>query len=185
MLYTSFDPEAKVIGQAMLGFSAVVEAKEMVPLLIKHGLTDVQPDQWYPLQKWLDLLTDLSQTPDKMSTMLIFIDIGSKVANNIFLPEEVLAFIRQNGFVAFMVASASATYYRDHQGYVGKHQVEKISANHFKMTLQTPYPPDFWYGLCHGLAARFCPLYVVHYEDIAMHSAAPGETVILHTIVEG
>lgn len=184
MQYTSFDPEAKVIGQAMLGFRAVIDTKDIMPLLLKYGLADIQPDQWYPLQKWLDVLNELSQTPDKMSTMLIFIDIGCKVANNIFLPEEVLTFIDQNGFVAFMVAFASSTYYRDHQGYVGKHQVEKISDNHFKMTLQTPYPPDFWYGLCHGLATRFCSLFVIHYEDITMHSATPGETVILHTIVE-
>jgi hypothetical protein len=56
MRYKSFDPDAQVVGQAMLGFRAAADQEMIEPLLEKYGLTDIQRDQWYPLQTWLDIL---------------------------------------------------------------------------------------------------------------------------------
>ncbi len=45
MKFTAFDSESRVIGQALLGIRAAVDKNIIEPLLIKHGLLDIQPDR--------------------------------------------------------------------------------------------------------------------------------------------
>ncbi len=185
MKFIAFDPESKVIGQAFLGINAAVDKRLIGPLLIKHGLLDIQPDRWYPLQKLLDVMNDIDKNPDAISNMLTFVSIGQNVAQNVYVPEEIEAFIKDKGFVEFMSVFGSPTYFRDHQGYVGEHAIEKLSDQHLRIVFNTPYPPDFFYGLFHGSATRYCPAYfVAHYQDLAMRDPKPGESVIIHIVVQ-
>jgi hypothetical protein len=181
MRYISFDPEAKVIGLAMLGFRASADKGMIEPLLAKYGLTDIQPDQWYPLQPWLDILSDISEQVTDYISMLTFVNIGVKVAANIPHFDEMA---REMGIIDYLMAFGSAAYYRDHQGNVGSHVMEKVSANHVKLLVNTPYPPDFWYGIMYGITKKYCQSFIIQYEDMAMRHYAPGETVVIHMIVE-
>jgi hypothetical protein len=83
-----------------------------------------------------------------------------------------------------MCTFGAPAYQRDHQGNVGQCNAEEVSDRQVKVTLiNTPYPPDFWYGICYGFANRFCSSFVVHYEDLSMRDPKPGETVIIHIVV--
>lgn len=185
MKYTSFDPEAKAIGRAMLGLYEVVDKDIMDPLLSKHGLSNIQPDQWYLLQTWLDVLTDISMKADKINRMLTFVDIGRKVAKNVYISEDMEQAVKELGFIEFLARYGAATYYRDHQGYVGQYTVNKINAQHLAVTLISPYPPDFWYGILYGFASRHCTSFHIQYQDISMLNAErQDEPVIIHVIVD-
>lgn len=184
MRYKVFDPESKVIGQSMLGFKAAANFEMIEPLLEKYDLTNIQADQWYPLQQWLNVLSDISEQTSDYDSMLTFVNIGQKVAASIYIPDDVQSYIRRGGFVDFLVQSGNATYYRDHQGNVGKNTIRKVSDNHLLFELNTPYPPDFWYGMSYGIAKRYCSSFIVHYEDLAMRTYGTSETIIIHVVVE-
>jgi hypothetical protein len=179
MRYKVFDPESKVIGQAMLGFKAAADQEAILPLLEKYGLTDIQPDQWYPMQKWLDVLSDISEQMDEYSSMLSFVNVGEKVAANVSMPDQL---INEMGFIEFMYQFGSSAYFRYHQGNVGTNQMEKMSDTHLKFILATPYPPDFWYGIFYGSAKRYInhKTFVVQYEELAMRHFHEGQIVIIH-----
>jgi hypothetical protein len=116
--------------------------------------------------------------------MLTFVRIGRKVAQNVSLPNDALQYVKEKGFVKFMCAFGVSAYARDHRGNVGQCEAEEVSNQQVKIILtNTPYPPDFWYGICYGFAERFCSLFVVHYEDLSMRNPKPGESVIIHIVV--
>jgi len=184
MRYKSFDPEAQVIGQAMLGFRAAAEKETIEPLLEKYGLTDIQPDQWYPLQKWLDVLSDISEQAGDYASMLTFVNIGQKVAASVYVLPEVESSVKKIGVAEILFQTGAASYFRDHQGNVGAYVIEKVDAKHVKCVINTPYPPDFWYGLINGSAKRYAAAFVVHYEDMAMRHYNTNQTIVIHLIVE-
>ncbi len=146
-------------------------------------MTSIQPTQWYPLQKWLDVLGDI-ETENKTSAMLTFVDIGQRVAENV-LPADAQRYVKEKGFVKFMCTFGVSAYQCDHRGNVGECYAEEVSGQEVKCILKsTPYPPDFWYGICYGFAKRFCRSFVVHYEDLSMRNPKPGEDVVIRIAVK-
>jgi len=182
MKYVSFDPEAQVIGQAMLGFKAAIGKEIIEPLLKKYGLTDIQPEQWYSLQEWLNVLSDIEFNAGD-SSMLTFVDIGMGVAANVIPPAQIEQFKRE-GFVDAVVNIGGSNYRRDHRGNVGKLDIKKINDQQVTSFITSPYPPDFWYGNMYGIAKRFCSSFIVQYENLSMRYSKPGEPVIIHTILK-
>jgi len=45
------DPQTEMIGQTGLSFVDNLQAEEVEPYLVKYGLTDVKPEQWYQALK--------------------------------------------------------------------------------------------------------------------------------------
>jgi hypothetical protein len=186
MRYKVFDPESKVIGQAMLGFKAAADQDLIEPLLEKAGLVDIQPDQWYPLQSWLNVLSDISEQAGEYASMLTFVNIGQKVAASIKSPE-VDGFVAEKGFIEFMISDINQQQYSlyQHRGSVGSTIYEKMNEAHLKCNINSPYPPDFWYGIIYGLAKRYLrSSFIVHYEDIAMRTYDTSQTIVIHMITE-
>ena len=56
--YIPFDEKVEVIGQSVLSFVNVIPSFEKVMLstLAKHGITDIQPNKWYPKKNWSSLM---------------------------------------------------------------------------------------------------------------------------------
>jgi hypothetical protein len=180
MRYQSFDPEAQVSGQSMLGFHQAIDRDILDPLLKKYELVNIQPEQWYLLQSWLNVLSDIDEQQGAYNTMLTFSDIGQKVGAGLLLPT---AMIVEIGLVEFSKRFGEQNYLDNHQGNVGSYVVEKAADNHIIFNLRTPYPPDFWYGLLYGIARRFSKSFNVQYEDIAMRSYAADETIRIHVLI--
>ena len=103
--------------------------------------------------------------------------------SNVSAPDEILAMFRDN-FIESFYRMDPELYYHDHQGNVGTFIIEKVNKKQLRCLLHTPYPPDFWYGALYGSMKRFCPSFIVHYEDIAMRNYDTSQTIVIHMIVE-
>lgn len=148
--YKAFDPDSKVIGQAIIAFSECTKADKIEPLLIKHGFTNIDPNAWYSVQTWLDILNDLT-TPSNDNPMFDFISVGMKVGEIIRLPPE----YDELAFVDALIKSGGRGYYMCHQGNVGKHSISQVSDQHIQVHINCPYPDDFMFGVYYAFAHRF------------------------------
>ena len=54
-------PETEVLGKNVLAILENVQADEIRPYAEKYGLTEINADQWYSAQSWLDLMNDLGR----------------------------------------------------------------------------------------------------------------------------
>jgi hypothetical protein len=148
--FLSFDPNVEIIGQNVLGFIECSNQDSIRPLLKQHGLTDVKPDQWYPLQLWLDILSDIS---NQSGAMQDFVSIGVKIAETAVYPPQ----FANLSFEEILMQS-NTTYQLQHRnGYAGEQTTEKLGDKHLLLTMKTPYPDDLAYGVVWGQARHFLP----------------------------
>jgi len=179
--YQSFDPKAEVIGQSMLGFLQCLRREEVAPYLTKHGLTDIRPDQWYPVQKWLDVLSDLSEQKAG-GAMFDFVAIGMKVSELSEFPPE----IKTMPFAEVAISGGRQAYQMAHRGGdIGEITGEIVSAKHIKVCYKTPYPDDFWYGGLYAFARRVLSgHFTVYYDEETPRREHGGEYTIIHVTWE-
>jgi hypothetical protein len=178
--FQAFDPNSEVIGQSMLGFVQCAMYDELRPFLERYGLAEVDPDQWYPLQVWLDILNDL---PAKRAgqAMFDFVSVGMAIAE--VAP---MSPVYGNGmhFGDALVASSGGGYLRSHRGGdVGGHSAKKIDNNHVVVTTRTPYPDDLIYGVLYGMARRYLPDdagFIVEYDAETPRRDYGGEVTVVH-----
>ncbi len=169
--YTSFDPNAEIIGQNMMAFINCLQQGNIVPILDKYDLTNIEPDKWYPLQAWLDVLSDISE---KGSAMFDFVSIGMAISESAVLPPEVdkLPF-------EVLILGLNDTYQMQHRnGDAGFLEVEKVEDKHIKITVNVPYPDDLEYGVAYGFARRFLPegtVYNIKYDEEKTRREQGGE----------
>jgi hypothetical protein len=178
--YQAFDPVSEVIGQAMLGFIRCAKYGEIYPFLEKHGLTNIDPDRWYLVQTWLDVLSDLAEARPNQA-MSDFVSVGMAIAE--VAP---MSPVYDDGmpFGDAMVASSGGGYLRGHRGGdVGGHSAKKIDDNHIIVTTRTPYPDDVVYGVLYGMARRYLPddaSFTVKYDTETLRRDHGGEVTIFH-----
>lgn len=170
-------PEAETNGQSIQAFIDNVQSEEIRPILENHNLTSIDPEAWYPLQQWLDVLNDLAQQPNQMFN---FIAVGMGIAKHTFLPPEV----EQLPFATVM-SNIDAIYQGNHRGgYVGKVAFEQISDTHIKFTLiDVVYPDDLEYGVAYGFARRLLPEgshATVEYDTDIKRLDDGGEKTVIH-----
>jgi hypothetical protein len=177
--YQAFDPNSEAIGSSLLGFIQCIRSKDIGPYLEKHGLTNIDPNGWYPVQTWLDVLSDLAEErPGQV--MFDFVSVGMAVAAVIPLPEEYYASLP---FEEALLASGGSGYKRNHRGDAGEHSVEKVGEHHIKITIRTPYPDDLLYGVYYGLSRRFLPPghhFTLQYDEETPRRDKGGEVTIMH-----
>jgi len=177
--YKTFDPKAEVIGYSMLGFSQCLRKEGIMPYLKLHKLADITPEGWYPLQSWLDVLSDLAETRQG-EAMFDFVAVGMKVVETSPFPpgSESLSLPE-----AFEVAKQGyfAGYHRG--GGVGEIVIETPTPKHLLLKYKTPYPDDFWYGVLYGMSRRFLPRgthFTVYYDELEPRREQGGEWTVIH-----
>jgi len=174
--YTSFDPDTKVIGALLEAFFHCAQQDEIQPYLRTHDLTDVQPEEWYLLQPWLDVMSEIRTSAN--NAMFNFVSIGMEVAERIQLPPEWDDIPFEEVLLALDEAHRSG-----HQGDAGGYEAEVVEERHVVMRSQTPYPDDFVYGFIYGLARRLLPegsQYTVYYDPDILRREESGEATVLH-----
>lgn len=174
--YQAFDPDSQAIGSSLLGFIRCVRHEVMQPYLEKHGLTDIDPKKWYPVQTWLDVLGDLSEER-RGESMFDFVSVGMGIAEVIPLPPEYSSL----PFGEALAASGGSGYKMNHRGDVGEHTVKKEGDKHFIITIRTPYPDDLLYGVYYGLARRFLPSgrhFTLRYDEKARRDKGADVTIM-------
>jgi hypothetical protein len=160
----------------MASFIDNVQADTIYPYLEKYGLTEIDPDNWYPLQTWLDVLNDMA-TGTNISSNMVAIGLG--VINNMVTPPGM-----ENATLQEVLDGWHALYHMQHRGEnIGGVIIEKISDSHYKTIHNNVYPDDMTYGVAYGLARRYLPSetrFKVYYDMSEPHMDEGGKRTIIH-----
>lgn len=155
------DPGMEVSGQVLGAYLDNVQAHIIEPIFKKHGMTDPDPEKWYPLQPVLDLLKELSEGPNGRANLTA---IGVKTAEYGVQPEDMIA-----APLPFVLENWEAHMYSNmRKGDAGRIITEKVHDKFYKVTQQNLFPDDFCYGLAYGFCRSRLPLgtnFRVWYED--------------------
>lgn len=154
-------PETEVIGRVMMPYFGNISPEIAAPLVIKYNLINIRPDQWYPLQPWLNFINDMAAHPDFATNM---ISVGIKVA------EYATAAPRMAGLTLGHVLEGWDANFRANfrSGDVGHITAEKVNAQFYRTIHQHVYPDDINYGMLYGFAHAMLPKeaeFTVWYED--------------------
>jgi hypothetical protein len=174
MRYKAFDPNSEVQGLVLLNFLTNIMSDKVIPILHKNGLEQVNPDTWYPVQTWLNVLSDLSETNGPWESLVaIGMKVGENTANQAVKPS----------FEEFMINfnAPHAAFHR--HGDVGEFQIEKVNNRHFKLTARVPYPDDLGYGVVYGAARCLLPAatsFNVWYDEEVTRRDLGGEITVFH-----
>lgn len=173
--FTSFDPQTEVIGQLMIAFQESGDKSLIQKYLEKHGLADIRPDQWYPLQTWLNVLRDMDEAGD----MLNLVDIGMHLIQTAVLPPGFLNLPLKDA----LLMMNEANRLNNRNGDLGEYKIEEVEDRHIVIRARIPYPDDWLYGMFYGGARRFLPsgaLVDLTYDPVIPRRGAGGEVTIFH-----
>lgn len=149
--FVSFDPAVKVIGNSILLFVNAMDfgKEERIEILEKHGLANLDANEWYDLQKWLDAFKELSEGI-WASTLFI---IGKDIPANAKFPPDIDS-------IEKALYSINIAYRMNHtSGDIGSYDVTMFDAAQRKavMVCRNPYPSDFDRGILAAITERFKP----------------------------
>jgi hypothetical protein len=174
--YQVFSPDHEGPGQVLLDFANAVDAEEILPYFEKHGLTNIDPKAWYPHQKFLDVLSDISENP---SAMFNFVSIGMKQAENAIIPPE----FANLPLLTLLQGTGEVFKLNNRGSNVGELRCEVVTDHHIKMIMRIPQPDDLWYGIFYGYVRRFIPKgkhFTVYYDHEVPRRDEGGEVTIIH-----
>ncbi len=145
--FVAFDPKVEVLGQSMLGIFTVM-GEAVKPLLVKHGLTDIKPEGWYPIQPYLDVYRDIFLNRQGKINL---VNVGMKVPENAVFPPEIDSIDK-----AMLVLDEA--YHLNHRGgEIGHYHAKVVNSRRIDIIAETPFPCDLDIGIVRGLAYRFRP----------------------------
>ncbi len=177
MRHLTCDPNIEIIGATVLGIVENLQSDEIQPLLGKHGLANVQPNEWYPAERWLSVMNDLADNPN---TTQNYVAVGMSIAERVVLPPEL-----QSATLPQILTAWDDIYQMQHRGGdIGHVRIEKLSETKYRTIHIHLYPDDLTYGIAYGWSRRFLPKgthFTVMYEDInnRLDSGEGTETSIL------
>ncbi len=168
--------DAEVLGGAIHGFIHAINRERIERHLEKLGMTEIDPNKWYPKQMYVDLWNEILSSSD--SAMFDLIDAGMTIARGAWPPEaDELPFeeIVRTWGDAFDAVNRGAD-----RGYV---RAEQIADQHWILHLRTPDPDDINYGVVYGACKRFLPagtLFTVWYDEKNRRRDEGGKETIIH-----
>lgn len=179
----SFAPNVEIAGGSVLALITSINHPQLESILAKHGLTDVQADQWYPLQLTLDIIGEVAEGVNA-SENLVSIGMAAAELGIQRLPPEKLALSVE----AILRAYGEEIYPSRHRGGdVGKIEVERVDETHLIIRARVPYPDEQIYGIMYGYARHFRPRgkhVFLSFDESARHDFGAPETII-YVAVEG
>ena len=130
-----------------MGIINSLNEENVQPIREKYGLTNIQPDEWYPGLKVIDFYHDIEQN---MGGMFDLVAIGMNIAKHIEFPPQV------DNMKAAMHMSQEMHYGAWRNGDPGSMDVEYPGDRHIRLIYENlPLPVDLVYGLCYGAVKRF------------------------------
>lgn len=151
MKYQSFDPNAELNGTTAQCFVKSIHLQDdyFSEIMVRHGLARLERDQWYSLQGFMDVLTEMSQATDASAD---FIQLGITAAElgiDLLPPELQTISLRD------FLMSYPRVYQSRHRGDVGYIHVEENAPDHYTLRAHIPYPDDIFYGWMWGYVRYF------------------------------
>ncbi len=175
--FTVWADDAEVGGRVMLGFIQTMTASDIAPVINKYGLADAHPDKWYPMQTYLDALSEVAALNNPVVDL---VSIGMAIVEAGLFPTgfESMSYIE--------VMSCWQEFYHLYNRGKGAGTIfaEIIDpGGHIRMVDCTPYPDDMQYGTLYGAASRFLPRsteFAVFFDDHLPRKDEGARKTILH-----
>jgi hypothetical protein len=143
----SFDPKAEVLGAVILAVSQAINSDELIPILKKHDLTNIQPEKWYLAKTWFDTLNEVAANKNGAMNL---VDAALRVSE--MIPQAI-----NDGTIKGAFVTANETYMMNHRGYIGEIKVDSSKEREITVSAYSPYPDDYLYGAFYGHARRHAP----------------------------
>lgn len=147
--YVSFDPVATINGNTLRALLATFHIPHLArEMLEKYGLpADPQLGHWYPLQGWLDVLSELELFYGERTVYAV----GLQVAKSSVWPAHITTLEQA-------LQSLSEACHLNVKGTtIGYYRTESVQPRKIVVQCLTPTPLDFECGIITGLARKFKP----------------------------
>jgi hypothetical protein len=151
-LYVTPSPDAEIIGQGVMAFSQNIRADEMQALLQKHGLTSIQPDEWYSFQLCLDILKAVAESDSNGTASLVA--IGMKIIDVMPFPQEITTIPQAIELVKALTRGLTRNL---PEGYGPT--LKMMDEQHIHLYVNEPNSVELAYGYYWAIASRFKPPY--------------------------
>jgi len=174
----SCDKNIEVLGAPLISNIENMSAQEIEPYLKKYQLLNIDPDHWYPMSSYLDMLNDMGQSYNLSSRLVA---IGMEIFKNIKMPPEL-----EHATLPEILETWNDLYHMQHRGGdIGYVKVEQLGETHYKTIHKNLYPDDMLYGVAYGMSRRFLPSgtsFKVYYDEQVRRVDDGGEETIIHII---
>lgn len=173
-----YAPGAEVLGQAASAIFNHMLGDEVMDSLRKHGVDQLKPDEWYPVDKFIEVFADWFRNPENTSNQLV--SVGMAIIDNAMLPPEM-----ESAPLVQKLMLLGALHDINHRGTgdPGRYIIEQVGEKHLKYTTNTPYPDDMIYGYIYGVAKRFLPRgtrFTVSYDPDIPRQHEGGTHTVFH-----
>ena len=172
----SWDPRVQLTGQTVLSFFSNLNSDAIKPLLESHGLTEVDPEEWYSVDEVLAIMNSISNANDASSN---YVAIGLSAAEFSPLTPD----MEHMPFDRFLGLYSKIYQTRHRGGDAGQVIVEPMGHDHIAMIFEVPYPDGVMYGLMYGYARRILPAktgFTVYYDEDTLRKDEGGDQTIIH-----
>lgn len=143
-------PQTETLGLLLGAFADNLQGDEVRPIMEKHGIVNLEPYAWYPVQMLLDALNELAEQVNMMSN---YVAIGMKIGETVPVPPGM-----ENPTLEQILIAWDGMYQGLHRGAdVGCITIEKASDTYFKTHQSGLYPDDMSYGVLYAYGRRFLP----------------------------
>jgi len=175
--FKSFDADAEVIGEVVLGFidAFPLQARDVaLKVLNWNGIHEAQSGEYYSLKSFLGAMRDISET---FGSSMLFL-IGEQYAINTNLPAEVKS-------LEECLASLGGAYQSTHKGRdIGYYEYSHLGVDgHLakaKIVCHTPYPRAFEQGMIEGYVRRLRPANGDTTSVLSDEPGLRGKSLIAH-----
>ncbi len=179
--YNVFCEDHEVWGQSLLDISKAINMATYLPIFKKHGLEKLDPQTWYPLQKFLDVLNEIDESG---GSMLDLVSIGMHIGSNFAIPPDM-----ENLPYSELIKLTPQIYKMTHRGSnIGSFVVLEVNPKHFKVLLQVPDPDDLWYGIVYGFTRRCLKSagqqFTIIYDENQPRRENGGEITTIHITLD-
>ncbi|MEM6281302.1 MAG: hypothetical protein AAF787_03840 [Chloroflexota bacterium] len=143
--FEAFHPENQTLGRAIMVTIEATQYRNIDPLLAKHGLAKLEPENWYSQPADLALLEDINNTMD-------FVAIGMKIPDRV----EYGVPVKTVGDALTLLDNG---YRHNHRGPdVGGFHTTWTGDRSLQIVCHTPYPSDLEYGIIYRLVQKYRPV---------------------------
>jgi hypothetical protein len=147
MEFKAFSEDVQVIGGGIISFINAFSQKDLaLKILSKHGIDNVQSEEWYSQQSYFDAMKEL----EEIIGSLMLTKVGLKIVDNVKLQGA------DNIFDFFN--NVDASYKMNNKGDTKSYyKLTEKGENYLILETNNPYPDSFDHGLYEGFAKKFHP----------------------------